>query len=116
MRSRKSSVALSASPAKDVSTENKSDASPDKSHSHASIAGSDMKTANAIVRGKKTTRYYNGYIIASSKGSLEKHMRENMADILDGDEVVPPYKRTKTAPATKTANYLMLEALFDTEN
>lgn len=42
-------------------------------------------------------------------------MRENMADILGGDEFVPPYKRTRAAPVTKTGNDLMLDALFNME-
>lgn len=116
VRSRKSLVALSASPAKDVSTGNKFEASPTKSDSHAFIAGRDIKAATGTVHGKTTTRYYKGYIPAGSEGSLGKHMRENMADILGGDEFVPPYKRTKGAPVPKTANDLMLEALFDMEN
>lgn len=43
-------------------------------------------------------------------------MRENMADISDGDEFVPAYKKTRAAPITKTAYDLMLEALFNIEN
>ena len=93
-----------------------SQASPTKSDSHAFIAGRDIKTATGTVRSKTTTRYYKGYIPAGSEGSLGKHMRENMADILDANEFVPPYKRTKAAEVTKTANDLMLGALFDIEN
>ena len=43
-------------------------------------------------------------------------MRGNMVDILDGDDFVPPYKRIKAAPVTKTANDFMLATLFDMNN
>ena len=81
-----------------------------------SLVAATSRPELGIVRRKTITSYYKEYIPAGFEGFLGRHIRGNMVDILYGGDFVPPCKRTKAAPVTKTANDLMLATHFDMDN